>query len=127
MSAPISPRAHRRFDHFAFPGLMALAFWMGRRNRRAGAVVATIAVAEGAAHVTTDYPPPIALPWMDFREHNQMAVAQGAIFAILGAVLPGLSRRERGVILGLSMVPIALAALSDTSRAARARTAREDA
>jgi len=116
---PISPRAHRRFDNLALPGIAALAFLARRKHPRAAAVMAGMALAEGSAQVTTDYPPPVLLSWMDFREHNRMAVVHGVFFAALGWGLPGLSRAERGVILGLSAIPLALAAFSDTSPQAR--------
>lgn len=123
---PISPRAHRRFDQFALPGLITLALWMRRKNTRAAAVIGAAALAEGSAQFTTDYPPPVALPWMDFREHNRMAVLHGVCIAAAGCLVPGLSRGQRGLILGLAAIPMALAALSDTSAAARDQARREE-
>ena len=123
---PISPRAHRRFDQLALPGIVALALFMRGKNRRAAAIIGAAALAEGSAQFTTDYPPPVALGWMDFREHNRMAVLHGALIAAAACVVPGLSRGERGLILGLSAIPMALAALSDTSEAAREQALRKE-
>ena len=122
---PISPRAHRRFDQLALPGIVTLALWMRGRNRRAAAVIGAAALAEGSAQFTTDYPPPVALAWMDFREHNRMAVVHGVLIAAAGCMVPGLSRGQRGLILGLAAIPVALAALSDTSAAAQGQARRE--
>ena len=123
---PISPRVHRRFDQLALPGIVALALFMRGKNRRAAAIIGAAALAEGSAQFTTDYPPPVALGWMDFREHNRMAVLHGALIAAAACVVPGLSRGERGLILGLSAIPMALAALSDTSEAAREQALRKE-
>jgi len=123
---PISPRAHRRFDQLALPGIITLALWMRRKNPRAAAVIGAAAVAEGSAQFTTDYPPPVAFSWMDFREHNRMAVVHGVFIAAAACLVPGLSRGQRGLILGLSAIPMALAALSDTSAEARDETLREE-
>jgi len=123
---PISPRAHRRFDQLALPGIITLALLMRGKNPWAAAVIGAAALAEGSAQFTTDYPPPVALGWMDFREHNRMAVVHGVFIAAAGCLVPGLSRGQRGLILGLSAIPMALAALSDTSQAARDRALREE-
>lgn len=123
---PISPRAHRRFDQLALPGIVALALFMRGKNRRAAAIIGAAALAEGSAQFTTDYPPPVALGWMDFREHNRMAVLHGALIAAAACVVPGLSRGERSLILGLSAIPMALAALSDTSEAVREQALRKE-
>ncbi len=71
------------------------------------------AAVEGVAHLTTDYPPAI-LPWMNFRTHNRVAAAHGALVIGLGLTLPGLSPRGRLALCTLGTMPITLAALSDT-------------
>jgi len=48
---------HRRIDLVAFPSVIASVVWMSRRNRRAAALMSMIAAGEGAALLTTDYPP----------------------------------------------------------------------
>lgn len=111
--AVISPRTHRRIDQITFPGLLATAAWMARWDRRAAAVTLLTAAVEGAAHVTTDYPPAV-LPLMSFRTHNRLATAHGALVIALGLTLPGLSRPGRLALFTLGSMPITLAALSDT-------------
>ena len=39
----LSPQAHRRFDLFALPGVVAGAVWMSRRDRAAAAVMLMVA------------------------------------------------------------------------------------
>lgn len=109
---PLSPQAHRRFDTFALPGLLLLAAWMSRRDRPAAALMLMVAAGEGTAMLTTDYPPPVVLPWMSFRQHVSAANAHGAFIAALALLVPGVQRRHRPVLLGLAAVPLTLNALS---------------
>jgi hypothetical protein len=111
--AVISPRAHRRIDQLTFPGLLATSAWMARRDPRAAAIVLMTAAVEGAAHLTTDYPPAI-LPWMSFRTHNRLATAHGAVVMALALMVPGIARRNRWALCALGAMPIALATMSDT-------------
>lgn len=110
----LSPRGHRRFDLLALPGMVAAAFWMSRRDPPAAAVMLGIAAFEGTALVTTDYPPPAVLPWMDFGQHVRMANLHGALIAGLALAVPGVQRRHRPFLLALAAVPWVLNALSDT-------------
>ena len=112
ITAVISPQAHRRIDQLTFPGLLAAAAWMARRDRRAAAITLATAAIEGTAYLTTDYPPAV-LPLMSFRTHNRVATAHGAIVIALGMTLPGLSTRGRLALCTLGTMPITLAALSD--------------
>jgi hypothetical protein len=48
---------HRRIDLVAFPSVIASVVWMSRRNSRVAALMGLIAAGEGAALLTTDYPP----------------------------------------------------------------------
>src|SRR3954468_16789172 len=112
ITAVISPQAHRRIDQLTFPGLLATAAWMARWDRRAAAVTLATACVEGVAYLTTGYPPAI-LPLMNFRTHNRVATAHGALVIALGLTLPGLSRRGRLALCALGTMPITLAALSD--------------
>ena len=105
-----SPHEHRRIDQLTFPGLLAAAAVMTRVDRKAAAV-------EGAAYLTTDYPPAV-LPLMSFRTHNRVAAVHGAVVLAAGFLAPGLSPRGRLALCALGAMPIALAALSDTRRAA---------
>ena len=77
ITALISPQAHRRIDQLTFPGLLAAAALMTRVDRKAAAVTLLTAAVEGAAHLTTDYPPAV-LPWMSFRTHNRVATAHSS-------------------------------------------------
>ena len=86
---------------------------MARWDRRAAAVTLATACVEGVAYLTTDYPPAI-LPLMNFRTHNRVATAHGALVIALGLTLPGLSRRGRLALCALGTMPITLAAPSDT-------------
>src|SRR3954463_4813498 len=113
ITAAISPQAHRRIDQLTFPGLLATAAWMARRDRRAAAITLMTAAVEGVAHLTTDYPPAI-LPWMSFRTHNRIATAHGAVVMALALLVPGISRRGRWALGALGAMPVALAAMSDT-------------
>lgn len=115
---PLSPRAHRRFDMLALPGMLALAAWLFRRNRTAAAVMLTNAAIEGTAFLTTDYPPGI-LRWMSFRDHLRVADAHGAFVAALALTLRDLSPRERRMFLAFAAVPVVLGALSDTGEGRR--------
>ena len=109
----LSPQAHRRIDQLTFPGLLAAAALLTRVDRKAAAITLATAAVEGVAHVTTDYPPAI-LPWMSFRTHNRLATAHGALVLALGLLAPGLSPQGRLALCALGVMPITLAALSDT-------------
>jgi hypothetical protein len=109
----ISPPTHRRIDQLTFPGLLATAALMFGQDRRAAGVILATAAVEGAAHVTTDYPPAI-FPLMSFRTHNRVATAHGALVIGLGLLMPGLTRRGRLALCALGTMPITLAAVSDT-------------
>jgi hypothetical protein len=109
----ISLQAHRRIDQLTFPGLLATAAWMVRRDTRAAAVILITAAVEDMAHLTTDYPPAI-LPWMSFRTHNRLATAHGAVVMALALIVPGISRPGRSALCALGAMAIALATLSDT-------------
>lgn len=113
IAAVISPQTHRRIDQLTFPGLLAAAAWMARWDRRAAAITLMTAAVEGTAYVTTDYPPAI-LPLMNFRTHNRVATAHGALVIALALMAPGLTRRGRWALCALGASPITLAALSDT-------------
>ena len=113
ITALISPQAHRRIDQLTFPGLLATAALMARRDRRAAAITLMTAAVEGVAHLTTDYPPAV-LPWMSFRTHNRIATAHGVVVMALALLVPGISRRNRRALCALGAMPIALAAMSDT-------------
>lgn len=109
----VSPQAHRRIDQLTFPGLLAASALMAGLDKKAAAIFLLTAAVEGAAHVTTDYPPAI-LPWMSFRTHNHVATAHGALVITLGLLAPGISPRGRMALCALGAMPIALAAVSDT-------------
>jgi hypothetical protein len=64
----LSPQMHRRIDLVAFPSVITSVVWMSRRNSRVAALMSIIAAGEGAALLTTDYPPGF-LRWMSFRDH----------------------------------------------------------
>lgn len=117
----LSPQAHRRFDLLALPGIMASAAWMSRRDRPAAALMLAVAAVEGTALLTTDYPPPALLPWMDFRQHVRTANLHGGLIAALALLVPGIRPRHRPVLLGLAAVPLVLNALSDTREGERQR------
>ncbi len=110
----LSPRAHRRFDLFALPSLVAAAVWMARRDRAAAALMLMTAAGEGTALLTTDYPPPALGAWMSFGQHLRVANVHAAFIAAVGLLVPGVQRRHRPVIVGLAAVPLVLNALSDT-------------
>ena len=109
----LSPQTHRRIDLVAFPSVVASVVWMSRRNSRVAALMGLIAAGEGAALLTTDYPPGF-LPWMTFRDHVWAATLHGILAASLGLLVPGIPPRDRRVLLGLASMPILLSALSDT-------------
>lgn len=110
---PLSPQAHRRFDTFAAPGLLAAAALMARRDPTAAALMAVVAAGEGAAMLFTNYPPPVALPWLSFRQHIAVANLHAGFMAALALLVPGVKRRHRPLLLGLAGVPLMLNALSD--------------
>jgi hypothetical protein len=72
----ISPQMHRRIDLVALPSVIASVVWMSRRDSRAAALMSMIAAGEGAALLTTDYPPGF-LRWMSFRDHIWAATLHG--------------------------------------------------
>jgi hypothetical protein len=109
----ISPHLHRRIDLVALPSVIASILWMSRRNSRAAALMSMIAAGEGAALLTTDYPPGF-LRWMSFRDHIWAATLHGILAASLALLVPGIPRRDRRVLLALASMPIVLSALSDT-------------
>lgn len=118
---PLSPQAHRRFDLLALPGIVASALWMSRRDRPAAALMLSVAAVEGTALLTTDYPPPAFLPWMDFGQHVRTANLHGGLIAALALLVPGVQPRHRPLLLGLAAVPLVLNALSDTRGGAQGR------
>jgi hypothetical protein len=107
-----SPQMHRRIDLLALPGVIGSVAWMSRRDKRAAALMSMIAAGEGAALLTTDYPPGI-LRWMSFRDHVWAATLHGILAASLGLLVPGIPARDRRVLLALASMPIVLSALSD--------------
>ena len=108
-----SAQMHRRIDLVAFPSVIASVVWMSRRNTRVAAMMSMIAAGEGAALLTTDYPPGL-LRWMSFRDHVWAATLHGLLAASLGLLVPGIPPRDRRVMLALASMLIVLSALSDT-------------
>jgi hypothetical protein len=111
----LSPQAHRRIDLLTFPALLAAAAILAQRDRRAAGVVLATAVVEGVATLTTHYPPPVAAGVMSFRAHNLWAASHGVLVALLAAALPNLTPLGRRALAVLSVMPIAMALISDTS------------
>jgi hypothetical protein len=109
----LSPQAHRRIDLLALASVIASVAWMSRWNTRTAAIMSMIAAGEGAALLTTDYPPGF-LRWMSFRDHLWAATLHGILAASLGLLVPGIPPRDRRVLLALASMPIVLSALSDT-------------
>ena len=109
----LSPQMHRRIDLVALPSVIASVLWMSRRNSRAAALMCMIAAGEGAALLTTDYPPGI-LRWMSFRDHVWAATLHGMLAASLALLVPGIPPRDRRILLALASMPIVLSALRDT-------------
>jgi hypothetical protein len=109
----LSPQMHRRIDLVALPGVISSVVWMSRRDSRVAALMSMIAVGEGAALLTTDYPPGF-LRWMCFRDHRWAASLHGILAASLALLVPGIPPRDRRVLLALASMPIVLSALSDT-------------
>jgi NhaP-type Na+/H+ or K+/H+ antiporter len=107
----LSPQMHRRIDLVALPSVIASVLWMSRRNRRAAALMS--AAGEGAALLTTDYPPGL-LRWMSFRDHIWAATLHGILAASLALLVPDIPPQDRRVMLALASMPIVLSALSDT-------------
>ena len=93
----MSPRAHRRIDLLTFPALVAAA------------------AVEGLATATTNYPPPVLGGAIGFRAHNRWAASHGLLVAALAAWLPGLTPPGRRALAVLSVMPVTMALLSDTS------------
>src|SRR5688572_18054514 len=111
----MSPQAHRRIDLLTFPALVAAAAVLARRDRRAAAVVLATAGVEGLATATTNYPPPVLGAVIGFRAHNQWAASHGVLVAALAARLPGLTPLGRRALAVLSVMPVTMALISDTS------------
>src|ERR687890_636911 len=109
----LSPQMHRRVDVVALPSVIASVLWISRRNSRAAALMSMIAAGEGAALLTTDYPPGF-LRLMSFRDHIWAATLHGILAASLALLVPGILPRDRRVLLALASMPIVLSALSDT-------------
>jgi hypothetical protein len=109
----LSPQMHRRIDLVAFPSVIASVAWMSRRNSRVAAIMSMIAAEEGAALLTTDYPPGF-LRWVSFRDHIWAATLHGILAASLALLVPDVPPRDRRVLLALASMPIVLSALSDT-------------
>ena len=109
----LSPQMHRRVDVVALPSVIASVLWISRRNSRAAALMSMIAAGEGAALLTTDYPPGF-LRWMSFRDHIWAATLHGVLAASMALLVPGIPPRDRRVLLALASMPIVLSALSDT-------------
>jgi hypothetical protein len=93
----ISPQMHRRIDLVALPGVIASVVWMSRRDSRAAALMSMIAAGEGAALLTTDYPPGFSAldelprPHMGSypaRDPCRVARAGGAGYPAAGSACP---------------------------------------
>jgi hypothetical protein len=117
----VSPQAHRRIDLLTFPALVIAAAVLARRDRRAAGVVLATAAVEGLATATTNYPPPVLGGAIGFRAHNRWAASHGLLVAALAACLPGLTPLGRRALAVLSVMPVTLALLSDTSAGGTAR------
>jgi hypothetical protein len=109
----LSPQMHCRIDLVALPSVIVAVVWMSRRNTRVAALMSMIGAGEGAALLTTDYPPGF-LRWMSFRDHIWAATLYGILAASLGLLVPDIPPRDRRVLLALASMPIILSALSDT-------------
>jgi hypothetical protein len=103
---------HRRVDLVALPSVIASVVWMSRRDRRAAALMSMIAAGEGAALLTTDYPPGF-LCWMSFRDHVWAVTLHGILASSLGLLVPAIPPRDRRILLALASMPIVLSVLSD--------------
>jgi hypothetical protein len=111
----VSPRIHRGIDLLTFPALVTAGLMLARHDRRAGTVVLATAAVEGLATATTNYPPPVLSGLIGFRAHNIWAASHGLLVAALAAFLPGLTPLGRRALGVLSVMPVTLALLSDTS------------
>jgi hypothetical protein len=109
----ISPQMHRRIDLIALPSVIASVLWMSRRDSRVAAIMSMSAAGEGAALLTTDYPPGL-LRWMSFRDPIWAATLHGILAASLALLVPGIPLQDRRVLLALASIPLVLSALSDT-------------
>src|SRR5215204_1716491 len=109
----ISPQMHRRIDLVALPSVIASVVWMSRRDSRVAALMSMIATGEGAALLTTDYPPSF-LRWMSFRDHIWAATLHGILAASLGLLVPDIPQRDRRILLALASMPIVLSVLGET-------------
>lgn len=118
----MSPQAHRRIDLLTFPALVAAAAVLARRDRRAAGVVLATAAVEGLATATTNYPPPVLGGVLSFRAHNAWAASHGLLVAALAAWLPGLTPLGRRALAVLSVMPVTMALVSDSSAGGGART-----
>jgi len=114
----LSPQAHRRIDLLTFPALVAAAALLARRDRRAAGVVLATAAVEGIATATTNYPPPVLGDAISFRAHNRWAASHGVFVAALAAWMPGLTPFGRRALGVLSVMPVTMALISDTSAGA---------
>jgi hypothetical protein len=85
-----------------------------------------IGAMEGTALLTTDYPPPALLPWMDFGQHVRFANLYGGLIAALALLVPDVRPRHRPLLLGVAAVPLVLNALSDTREGVRQRRVGHD-
>ncbi len=109
----LSPQMHRRVDLVALPSVIVSVVWMSRRNSRVAALMSMIVAGEGAALLTTDYPPGY-LRWMNFRDHIWAATLHRILAASLALLVPGIPWRDRRALLVLASTPIVLSSLSDT-------------
>src|ERR687890_1351405 len=102
-----SPQMHRRVDLVALPSVVASVVWMSRRNGRVAALMSMIAAGEGAALLTTHYPPGF-LRWMSFRDHIWAASLHGILSAALALLVPGIPPRDRRALRGLLSAAVVL-------------------
>lgn len=119
---PLSPQGHRRFDLLvAFPGALAGAALMARRDRAAAALMLMTAAGEGTMLFTTNYPPPVLGGWLTLGQHIRVANLHAGFIAALGLLVPGVQRRHRPVLLAMAAAPLVLNALTNAAGAQRPR------
>ena|SRR3712207_1474508 len=109
----LSPQMHRRIDLVALPSVIGSVVWTSRRDNRAAVLMSMSAAGEGAALLTTHYPPGF-LRLMSFRDHVWAATLHGILAASLALLVPGILQRDRRVLLALASMPLVLSVLSDT-------------